>query len=421
MENNQLPPDWEFLLQPFQSLFSKTGFRYFCVFVMVLAHLDKRMCVTKVILAQYWIRHFTNFYRFLDRKKWNIVKVRQQLITLCLEVAIQSKKYLFVAVDDTVAQKMGLHFEGAGFHHDPMNKQHKKQISWGHNFVCLAILAQSVPEHFVALFVGCALYVQKAVCEETKRNFSTKLELASSLLAEFVVPTHVVVVAVCDGAYARRTFIQPVLQQGQQVISRLRSDTVFYDLPPERPLKANGKYFPGQPRKYGERHKARDWSEQKEGWECISLVLYGNRKHIEYKTAIVIQRTFGCTIRIVAVRFPHKKVVYLFSTDTSLSVEEIIRAYCARFAIETGFRNAKQSFGFSTYQVRKEARIVSLVHLCLWSQTLLQLKLWNIRPDSPRYGSWRKPLSYLTLPQQKELSQSQIRIFEGLGSEVFSA
>jgi hypothetical protein len=51
-------------------------------------------------------------------------------------------------------------------------------------------------------------------------------------------------------------------------------------------------------------------------------------------------------------------------------------ADCARFAIETGFRDAKQFFGLSTCQVRREKSILRLLHLCLWAQTMLRLIFW---------------------------------------------
>ena len=111
-------------------------------------------------------------------------------------------------------------------------------------------------------------------------------------------------------------------------------------------------------------------------------------------------------MRLVAVRWGKRPPVFLFCTDTTLSAPEIVQAYCARFAIETGFRDAKQSFGLSTYQVRHRASIERIVHLCLWAQTLLRLRTWNQQPE-PVSGGWRKPLDYLTLGQQKRLAQEQ--------------
>ena len=100
----------------------------------------------------------------------------------------------------------------------------------------------------------------------------------------------------------------------------------------------------------------------------------------------------------------------LFCTDLTMTAAQIVEAYAARFAIETGFRDAKQSFGLTTYQVRNETGFVRLVHLCLWAQTLLRLRCWNSQPTQ-EYCGWRKPLSYLTLAQQKRHSASHEAFF----------
>src|SRR5581483_6574636 len=405
-------PDWEVLLQPFQSLFTKPGFRYFRVFVFVFAHLDGRLLVTQVILAGLLERHYINFYRFLERRSWSLTAVRQTLCNLCLSACLQPGQRLFAALDDTVAAKWGEHFERAGYHHDPMNRQHPKHLSWGHCFVCLALLAQQGANHWVALFVSCALYIKKGACKKGE-TFQTKLELACGLLVEIGVPPGVVVIAVCDGAYARQKFVRPVCASGRHVLSRLRCDTVFYDLPPARRRLPNGKYPPGKPRKYGVKHKAKEWAQTPSGWRSARLWLYSKQTDVEFKTRVVLQRALGVKMRLVAVRMPSRPLVFLFCTDTTLSAESIVSAYSARYAIETGFRDAKQHFGFSTYQVRREKRFISLVHLCLWAQTLLRLRLWNARPQAI-YGAWRKRLSYLTLSQQKRLSQSQNQVFAGL-------
>jgi hypothetical protein len=411
MNTLQPSPDWEVLLEPFQSLFSKPGFRYFRVFVFVFAHLDGRLWVTQVILANLLSRHFTNFYRFLATKAWSPEEVARQVFTLCLPYGLQEGKRVFVAVDDTVAKKGGQHFDCLGVHHDPMNRAHPKRLSHGHCFVCLAMLGQQAAGHWVALFVSCALYVQQSAVQKG-RAFATKLALASRLLEALPLPADLLLIAVCDGAYARQNFVRPVVKAGRQVLSRLRSDAVFYDLPPARKKRANGKYPPGKPRQYGQKHKAATWAATMGTWRSVPLRLYGQTVPVQLKTRVVLQRRLGVRMRLVAVQWEPHPVVFLFCTDTTLSAEAIVGTYCARFAIETGFRDAKQSFGFSTYHVRREVRFVRLVHLCLWAQTLLRLYCWHYRPE-PIYGAWRKALSYLTLSQQKRLSASHCRVSEG--------
>ncbi len=411
MNTLQPSPDWEVLLAPFQSLFSKPGFRYFRAFVVAFAHLDGRLWVTQVILSQMLTRHFTNFYCFLESKAWSPTEVASQIWKQCQPYALQEGNRLFAAIDDTVAQKSGKHFESLGVHHDPMNKQHPKGLSQGHCFVCLAALAQQGIGHWVALFVSCALYVQKKACQKG-RTFATKLTLAADLLNALPIPPQILVVAVADGAYARKNLVRPVVAAGRHVLSRLRSDTSFFDLPPARKKQENGKYAVGRPATYGKKYKAATWAATMGTWRPLTLTLYGHSVTLQVKTRIVWQRTLGVKIRLVAVRWEDRPVVFLFCTDLTMTAEAIMAAYCARFAIETGFRDAKQSFGFSTYQVRRETRFVRLVHLCLWAQTLLRLYCWHRLP-APIYGAWRKSLSYLTLSQQKWVSASDCRVSAG--------
>jgi hypothetical protein len=222
--NQTASPDWEVLLEPFQSLFSKPGFRYFCVFVRVLAHLDGRLWVTWGILSGLLARHWTNFYRFLRSPAWGTTEVAQRLFTLCLLVCQKADERVFVAVDDTVCQKQGKHFAGLGVHHDPMNKHSARHLWHGHCFVCLALLARQAGQQTVALFLACALYVSRKACPQGQ-VFATKLQLAARMVADLPAVAPLIVVA--EGAYAKQPFVQALEKSGRFVFSRLRRDAVF--------------------------------------------------------------------------------------------------------------------------------------------------------------------------------------------------
>ena len=99
MQTMRPSPEWEVLLQPFQSLFTKPGFRYFRVFVFVFAHIDDRLWVTQVILSRLLERHFTNFYRFLASAAWSPEAVARQVVKLCLPSCVQEGNRLFAALD----------------------------------------------------------------------------------------------------------------------------------------------------------------------------------------------------------------------------------------------------------------------------------------------------------------------------------
>ena len=237
MEQLRPSPAWDILLVPFESLFTKSGYRYFRAFVIAFAHLHRRLWVTQVVLCSGVQRGYPSFCQFLDRGAWRVSNVRRKLFERCLSVCVDEEGRLLAAVDDTVCAKYGRHFEGLGVHHDPMNRQHPKKRSRGHCFVCLALLGETFKEHFVALFVGCALYVQQSVREAAQESakkagkagkaFATKLELAVGLVLDLPIPPGVLVLGICDGAYAKKAFVQPICASGRHVLSRLRSDTVF--------------------------------------------------------------------------------------------------------------------------------------------------------------------------------------------------
>ena len=415
-----MSPEWDILLEPFASCFTRPGYRYFRAFVLVFAHLDGRLWVTQVALSDLIYRHFTSFYRFLREGAWKTEEVVERLWQQCGTVCTQAEGRVFVAIDDTVCRKRGERFFGLGFHHDPMNTDHEKHLSRGQCFVCLAALGFVGPEgsHAVALFVSCALYLQKSVCTDTL-PFQTKLQLAAQRLLALPILEGRSVIAVADGAYAKRAFVLMAWENGRQVISRLRSDAVFYDLPPAR-----RKGEKGAPRKYGTKWKGRDWAALPKGWRDVTLSLYGQKSTLSLKTRVVLLRSLGVKARLVAVQWKRKgkqptKIVFLFSTDTTLTPEEIIQAYGARFAIETGFRDSKQLFSLSTYQVRSQTSLLRIVHLCLWAQSLLRLRYWSHTPTTEttaRFGAWRKPLSYLTLGQQKRLAQRSFFASSGVAT-----
>lgn len=399
-------PEWEVLFDPFRDLFTTAGYRYFCAFVLAFAHLDRRLHVTAVMLARLVEgRHFTSVYRFLREGVWDLEAVRRRVWEVCQAHGVAVGHRIFFVVDDTVCVKFGKCFAGLGWHHDPMNRQHPRQISHGHCWVALALLAEQIPNHFVALFLGCALYVQQTVCG-TQRGFLTKLTLAAQLASDLFVPAGSVMVIVADGAYARAEFVHALRAEDRHLVSRLRSDTSFSDLPPVRK-----KGQKGAPRKYGNHHKGQEWAASMQRWHTVTLTLYGKTAHLKLKSRVVIQPTFGVRIRLVAVKWGKRPLVFLFSTDTTMTAEEIVRVYCARFSIETGFKDSKQLFGLATYQVRSEQGIERIVHLCLWAQTLLRLRCWK-EQVVPIGGDWRKSLSYLTLGQQKQLSSERCRILE---------
>jgi len=288
-----------------------------------------------------------------------------------------------------------------GLHYDTLKAGQRLPFTRGHCFVCLALLAQEGLSHWVALFVRAALYVGRQA-KEKGPIIRTKAQTALLLLEDLGDLKGRCFYLAVDTGYANQAFVRGALLRDVQVISRLPRHAVFYELPGTH--KGRGRH-----RLYGAKHKAWEWASDPAEYEPVDLVLYGSRTQVSLKSRIVLLRRLGVRARLVAVRCRDSDPALLFCTDPFLSAEEITRVYGARFAIENGFRDAKQSFALSTYQVRKQRSIIRVIHLCLWAQTLL--RLWGLRenPDPPP-APWRKALAYLTLSQFKHCSRRHCRI-----------
>ena len=67
----------------------------------------------------------------------------------------------------------------------------------------------------------------------------------------------------------------------------------------------------------------------------------------------------------------------LFTSDGQRPVAELIQHYENRWQIETAFRDAKQNFGFDTYQLRKRKSLNRFAQLSFVAATLTQLVFTN--------------------------------------------
>ena len=121
--------------------------------------------------------------------------------------------------------------------------------------------------------------------------------------------------------------------------------------------------------------------------------LYGNRVHIsqlKYQNTVVDGKTLSVTekkvrtrmcpgdVRLIIGRTQKKgsktyQYFRLFTSDLDRPKEELIQHYRNRWQIETAFRDAKQHFGFDTYQLRNRQGLHRFAQLSFVATSLTQL------------------------------------------------
>jgi hypothetical protein len=151
------------------------------------------------------------------------------------------------------------------------------------------------------------------------------------------------------------------------LLSRMRTNNTLYNFAPVSPKKRKA----GRPRKYGKRLGSVDEcaAKWKEEAETYTVFLYGKKREVQAYSQTVMLKTMKCPVRVVWC-YRKTRYVALMTTDLTLSVEQIIEYYGARWKIESGFKEIKQEIGSSKSQVRNADAVLNHLNFCMMATTL---------------------------------------------------
>ena len=161
---------------------------------------------------------------------------------------------------------------------------------------------------------------------------------------------------------------------------RLRANITLYALPAARVPKQRGRT-----RKYGARlgSTAEVACRSQDKARTVSVFLYGKQRKVMAYDQVVMLKNLRCQARVVWV-FRKTRWVAFFTTDVSLSVQQIIEYYGARWTIESGFKEIKQEIGSAKSQVRNAHAVINHLNFCLMATTLTWIYADRIKADPER-------------------------------------
>ena len=338
------------MLSDYRSLFKYNNFDHFCSFIKGLINMTHRGTMTQIYLSSEQSKTYWTLPKFLSRSKWSVDELTS-LLTRQVQNVFSKGVYVY---DETHSTNNGLHQFGTHyFKNTRYNTRNKNQskFHYGHEFGAIGWLCETLQG--VRFFPLAA----RVMCPHKKRDNSLAvLKRLCGLMPRGLI--------VFDRGFNRRSVFTEVLSQGHHLLCRARSNAAFY-------------YILKQPKK------------QKRGRPRI----YGNRVHIsklKYKNIVVDSQTFSVSEKIVRTQMcpvpvklivlrkrvkPSKPYHYfsLFTSDVELSTTEMIQHYRNRWKIETAFRDAKQNFGFDTYQLRNRKGLNRFAQLSFTAACLTQL------------------------------------------------
>ena len=99
------------------------------------------------------------------------------------------------------------------------------------------------------------------------------------------------------------------------------------------------------------------------------VTLYGRTRTVLAYERIAMLKTLKTAVKVVWV-YRKTQWVALFSTDLTLTAQEIIEYYGARWKIEAAFKELKQDVGSAETQTRHPNAVTNHLHFCMMATSL---------------------------------------------------
>jgi hypothetical protein len=300
---------------------------------------------------------YSTYHRVFSRAAWSLWPLGKVLAAAILEL-VPPEEPVLVPMDDTTAQHRGKKVYGKGCHHDAVRSSHTHVVwRWGHRWVVLAL---SVKFPFTsrrwALPVLAALYRPKELNEAEGRRHQTAPELARHLMAVLIhwFPERRFVF-LGDGGYASHELARFCHRHRRHgtLVSRFHGDANLYDSPPSRP-----KGRSGRPRIKGPKLPTPQDVVRRSRRTKATVDWYGGgQRRVEWVSGTGHWYKAGKGLVPIRWVFVHDlqgthRDEYFYTTDTSLSPEQIISWFTARWPIETTFQEVRAHLGFETTRQR---------------------------------------------------------------------
>jgi hypothetical protein len=321
-----------------------------------------------------------------------------------------------IALDDSPTRRYGRCVEAANVHHNPTPGPADGPWLYGHNWVCLALLARHPVFGTIALPLLSWLYVRLVDVPKLQTRhawkFRTKLELALELCLQVMDQLRALgskagFLFVFDGAYAARELVRPLLARGATVVTRLRRNAQLFDLP----VKSGRR---GRPRLYGTPQLSlAKRAGRRDGWQTIRYASRGVMADGRCKTFLATSHLVGGVLRVVLLEHASGNWAAYMSSDPSMSVEAMLEAVSDRWAIEEQFHDVKEIWGAGEQQVRNLWSNIGCWNLCGWLYTLVELASWDQpaeqlvdRADRPWDNPARRPSH---ADRRRKIAQEMLR------------
>lgn len=322
--------------------------------------------------------HPSSYHRCLSQARVSLLILGKLLAQRILE-QLPPDAQILLAVDDTTAEHRGKKVYAKGCHRDAVRSSHGHvQQKWGHRWVILSVLVPlpgcSRPW---ALPVLCALYRTRACNAGERRRHKVPADLARSLVAFLIhqFPARRFVL-LGDGHFSSHDLADFAARHRRhlKLVGRLREDARLFAKP--RHARRVRCSTPRHLRRLAApvvacRGRTRRW---------VHVAWYGasvRRVGLISDCGLWYRAGAQAYIRWVCVFDPQsRRTDYLYSTDPTLTPEQIVRLYAHRWNLEVTFQEVREHLGFESPRQWKQRSVLRAAPLLLGLYSVITL-LWK--------------------------------------------
>lgn len=244
--------------------------------------------------------------------------------------------------DGIKVAKAGRKMPGVKKLHQESESNNKAEFIFGHSCQAVAVLTQALSSDF-ALPLACRIHEGTVFSNRDQRTLLDKMILLLDSLG-LKEPFYFV----ADAYYASGKVVRGLLDHGNHLVTRVRSNSVAFS--PATPPPPNRPRSKGRPAKYGKKVKIATLLKDANQLQEAPSPVYGEKGvTLRFRTADLLWRPVGILVRFVVVLHPQRGAILLMCTDLTLPALDIIRIYGLRFKIEVSFKQAIHVIGAYAY------------------------------------------------------------------------
>jgi hypothetical protein len=331
--------------------------------------------------------HPTSYHRLFSKRCWSMWRLAQGLAGWVFDHLVPEGP-IHLAGDDTVDEHPGDKVFGKACHRDPVRSSHSyTAYRWGHKWVVLSVLVRfPFSKRQWALPLLVALYRSEADNTKAGKRHKTPqhlLRLLCGVLIRWFEHRRFVLAG--DGDYnSHQTASFVSRRRGRlSLVSKFYPDANLYQPPEPVKLTAKGKKPAGRPRVKGAELPKPQAVVADSPRTRMNVAWYGGgRREVETVSGRGHWYKAGQGLVEVLWVYVHDltgthRDEYFFSTDVTMSVQEVIETYVARWNEETTFQEMRSYLGLETTRGWKEKTVLRAapclfglyaVVACLYSQ-----------------------------------------------------